>query len=114
MVKRRLIMTATALCVLFLTGCGLDTVAKVKADPYQFTKKSAHLAGIVTKSFGVMGYGIYEIEDATGKIFVVSRGRGVPGKGAKIELRGKVQNAFSIAGFDYGVVVMEESRKLHD
>ena len=103
-----------ALPLVLLTACDLDTVAEVKADPYKFTEKSAHLGGIVTKSYGALGYGFYELEDKTGKIFVVSQGRGVPGKGARIEVKGKVQNGFSFAGLDYGTVIMESGRKLHN
>jgi len=111
---RRALMTLVAvLPLLLLTACDLDTVAEVKADPFKFTEKNARLGGIVTRSYGALGYGFYELEDKTGKIFIVSQGRGVPGTGARIEVKGKVQNGFTFAGTDYGTVIMESDRKLH-
>jgi hypothetical protein len=101
------------LALIFLTACDLDTIAQVKNDPFKFEKKDAHLGGIVTQSFSVLGYGFYEVEDPTGKILVVSRGKGVPGKGAKVEIRGRAVNAFSFSGVDYGTVINESKRKLH-
>ncbi|RPI29476.1 MAG: hypothetical protein EHM61_01435 [Acidobacteria bacterium] len=112
--RKRILVVLAALPLLLLTACDLDTVAEVKGDPYKFTKDTAHLGGIVTKSYGVMGYGIYEIEDKTGKIFVVAEGRGVPARGTKVEVRGKAKNAFTFAGFDYGTVLLESDRKIHD
>jgi hypothetical protein len=100
--------------LLLLTACDLDTVAEVKGDPYKFTRKTARLGGIVTRSYGVMNYGIYEIEDKTGKIFVVAEGRGVPGTGARVEVKGRARNAFTFAGIDYGTVIIESNRKIHD
>jgi hypothetical protein len=110
---KRILVVLAALPLLLLTACNLDTIAEVKADPYKFTKETAHIAGIVTKSFGAMGYGIYELEDSTGKIYVVSEGGGVPGRGARVEVKGKAKNAFTFAGFDYGTVILESERKVH-
>lgn len=98
--------------VFLLAGCELDTIAEVKADPYRFQDKTAHLGGIVTRSYGALQYGVYEIEDRTGKIFVVSE-KGVPARGARIEVKGKAVNAFTLAGVDYGTVIRENSRKIH-
>ena len=111
--RRALMTLVAALPLLLLTACDLDTVAEVKADPFEFTSKDARLGEIVTQSIGALGYGLYELEDKTGKIWVISRGHGVPGKGAKIEVKGKVQNGFTFAGTDYGTVIMESDRKLH-
>jgi len=112
--RKRILVVIAALPLLLLTACDLDTIAEVKGDPYKFTRETAHLGGVVTKSFGAMGYGIYEIEDKTGKIYVVSEGGGVPGRGARVEIKGKAKNAFTFAGFDYGTVILESDRKVHD
>jgi hypothetical protein len=111
--QKRVLVVLMTLPLLLLTACDLDTVAEVKGDPFKFEKNNARLGGIVTRSYGVMGYGFYEIQDRTGTIFVVSQGRGVPGKGSKVEVKGKAKNAFVFAGMDYGTVLLEGSRKLH-
>ncbi len=111
--RKRILVVLAALPLLLLTACDLDTIAEVKSDPYKFTRETAHLGGVVTKSFGAMGYGIYELEDKTGKIYVVSERGGVPGRGARVEVKGKAKNAFTFAGFDYGTVIFESGRKVH-
>lgn len=111
---RTLLVTIATVSLLLLTACDMDTVADVRNDPSKFESKEAHLGGVVTKTLGVMGYGVYEIEDQTGKIFVVSQGRGVPGKGARVEVKGKSKSGFMFAGTDYGTVIVEASRKVRD
>lgn len=111
--RRRLLLFLAVLPLLILTACNLDTISQVKNDPFKYERETAHLGGVVTKTYGVMGYGIYEIQDQTGRIFVVSQGRGVPGKGARVEIKGHAKNAFTFAGMDYGTVIMESSRKIH-
>jgi hypothetical protein len=111
--RRVLAVAFSFFALLLLTACDLDTVAEVKHDPFKFEKRDAHLGGIVTESFSVLGYGFYQVEDPTGRIYVISRGKGVPGRGAKVEIRGKAINAFSLSGVDYGTVINESKRKLH-
>lgn len=101
-----------SLFALFLVACDLDTIQEVKDDPYRYENETARIGGRVTQQMSVLNYGIYEVEDATGTIFVVSQ-RGVPSRGARVEIKGNTVNAFSLAGIDYGTVLMEEDRKIH-
>jgi hypothetical protein len=111
--RKRILLAFLTLPLLLLTACDLDTIAEVKGDPFKFEKNTARVGGIVTRSYGVMGYGFYEVQDRTGTIFVVSQGRGVPGKGAKVEVKGNAKNAFVFEGMDYGTVLLEGTRKIH-
>lgn len=54
---------------------------------------------------------MYEIEDQTGKIFIVSE-KGAPSKGAVVEVKGNTRTAFNLSGIDYGTVIMENKRKV--
>jgi hypothetical protein len=110
--RLRFLLPVGLITFLFLTACDLNTVAEVRGDPHKFENKEARIAGVVTKSYGVMRYGFYELEDPTGKIFVVSHKHGVPGKGARVQVRGKVRQAFSFSGIDYGTALEESDRKL--
>lgn len=113
--KRRVLIYLAGLFLLLLTvACDLDTIEEVKADPYQFEKKEARIAGIVRQQYGALGQGVYELEDRTGKIWVYSGGRGVPSQGAKVEVKGHTKTAFSIPGLDLGLVLIENKRKLRD
>jgi hypothetical protein len=56
------------------------TIGRINADPSRFTNKTVRVSGTVTNSVGLMGKGGYQIEDATGRIIVIS-GKGVPPAG---------------------------------
>ena len=113
--KRRVLTGAAAvLLLLFTVACDLDTIEEVKADPYKYEQEEAHIGGIVRRQFAVLGYGLYEVEDQSGKIWVISRGGGVPSRGAKVEVKGHTRTAFSLSGVDYGTALEETDRKIHD
>ena len=73
------IVTAT---VLLLTACpSRTTINKINADPAKYKNKDVGIVGRVTDSYGVLGKGAYELDDGTGKIWVVTS-RDVPARGA--------------------------------
>ena len=55
--------------------------------------------GNVVQSYSVLGKGAYQVDDGTGKLWVVSD-KGVPRKGARVGVRGKIRD-----GFDLGHLV---------
>ncbi|MBI4447267.1 MAG: hypothetical protein HY645_15350 [Acidobacteria bacterium] len=99
--------------LLISSSCGGQTIAEIKADPYKYEKKEAHIAGVVKRSFAVLNMGFYELEDPSGAIYVITD-EGVPAKDSRVEVRGKTINAFSFAGQNYGTVIQESRRKLHN
>jgi hypothetical protein len=87
-----------------------ETISKILADPGRYQNKEVSIAGRVTDSYGALGRGIYEVDDGTGRIWVVTR-RGVPGRGARVGTRGRVYNGFSFEGRNYGTVLEETDRR---
>ncbi|HLM00349.1 MAG TPA: hypothetical protein VK400_04780, partial [Pyrinomonadaceae bacterium] len=53
--------------------------------------------------------GTYKIDDGTGEIWVVTQ-RGVPQKGARLKVKGKIQNGVTFNGTNYGLVLYEDDR----
>jgi hypothetical protein len=58
--------------------------------PQEYDGKTVQVEGTVTQSIGVLGTGAFEIDDGTGKIFVIARGQGVPREGAKTKAKGRL------------------------
>jgi uncharacterized protein (AIM24 family) len=54
-----------------------------------------------------MGQGIFQVDDGTGRIWVVSQNFGIPGNGAKVAVTGRVQQGVSFGGRNYGTVLMQ-------
>ncbi|HWP84850.1 MAG TPA: hypothetical protein VNN17_06650 [Terriglobia bacterium] len=97
---------------LFLTACeGITKISEVKNDPSKYRDKKVRVMGTVTTSLGVLSTGGYEIEDDTGKIFVVSN-QGVPAKGARVVVEGSVFTGAMVLGQAVGVAIKETSHQV--
>ncbi|HSW38387.1 MAG TPA: hypothetical protein VLL97_02715 [Acidobacteriota bacterium] len=105
------------LCLLALSGCEHKTINEILADPARYANKDVSVIGSVARSYSVLGRGAYEIEDGTGKLWVVSD-KGVPRQGAKIAVKGKIRDGFNLGSvvnlpeaFSSGLVMIETSHK---
>lgn len=96
---------AAACAALFATDIG-----KIKQDPRAFDGKQVTVSGEVQTTINVLGLGYYEIADNTGSIGVVTRGA-VPRKGERVRVKGKVDQAFAIAGKSLVVIVEGNGQK---
>ena len=89
-----------------LTGCSRTIhISDLLARPQEYSGKTVEVEGTVTQSLGVLGNGAYEIDDGTGKIFVIARGQGVPGQGAKTKAKGRFESVFSFLGRTVAAIV---------
>lgn len=100
--------------VFLLTACpSQTTISRINADPARYRNKEVVIVGTVRDSYGAMGQGAYEIDDGTGRLWVVTR-RGVPSRGARVGAKGRVYNGFNFGGRNYGTVLEETDRKWKD
>ncbi len=110
---RRALAPAFLLAVMLLAGCrpGMQTtdIKTLLDDPSRFDKQTVRIAGDVTKSIGIMGYGAYQVTDATGAIMVVTKENGAPREGAKVGVEGEFRSAFTL-GTETAAVIMEHNR----
>ena len=105
-----LILLAAAM--LLLAGCPpRESIAKINRDPGKYAGKEISIAGRVTSSFGAMGSGIFQIDDGTGTMWVLSGRYGVPASGAKIAVIGHIQEGFTLGGRGFGTVLKETERR---
>lgn len=73
--------------------------------PQEYDGKTVQVEGTVTQSAGVLGTGAFEIDDGTGKIFVIAQGQGVPREGAKTKAKGRFESVFSFLGRSMAAIV---------
>lgn len=73
--------------------------------PQEYDGKTVQVEGTVTQSAGVLGTGAFEIDDGTGRIYVIARGQGVPREGAKTKARGRFESLFSFLGRTMAAIV---------
>ena len=97
---------------LLLTACpSQETISRINADPGRYQNKEVGIVGTVTDSYGVLGNGAYEIDDGTGRLWVVTT-RGVPSRGSRVGTKGKVHTGFSFGGRSFGTVLQESDRRV--
>jgi hypothetical protein len=99
------------LAAMLLAGCAPMTIGRINADPSRFQNRTVHVSGTVTNSVGVLGKGGYQIDDGTGKIYVVS-GKGVPSSGSTVEVTGRVSPGVQVLGTPVGVAIREQSHRM--
>jgi hypothetical protein len=83
--------------LLVLVGCEQKTINQILADPHRYANREVGVTGNVVRSVSILGKGAYQIDDGTGKLWVISD-KGVPREGARIQAKGKIRDGFNLAG----------------
>ena len=109
--KKKLHLALPLIAALILVACESVKIADIKADPSRFRNKSVQVDGTVTISFGALSVGAYEIEDETGKLFVITS-QGVPSQGARVRVHGTVFSGAMVAGQAVGVAIRESKHEV--
>ena len=103
--------------VLVLVGCETKSINEIMADPQRYAHREVGVVGKVVRSVSVLGKGAYEVDDGTGKLWVVSD-KGVPREGARVGVKGKIRDGFNLGGLiklpevvRSGLVMIESEHK---
>jgi RecJ-like exonuclease len=96
---------------LLLVACERTRIGDITSDPGRFMNKEVSVAGHVTQSIGFLGKGIYQVDDGTGKLWVLAENRGVPSKGAMVGVKGRVTPTVTFMGINYATVMRESDRR---
>jgi hypothetical protein len=75
-------------------GCA-TRINSVLADPSKYRNREVKVSGTVLDSYAIAGRGAYQLEDGTGRLWVITD-RGVPRKGARVTARGVIREAFNL------------------
>jgi hypothetical protein len=115
--QRYALLTAVVLWALAMSGCEQKTINEIRAEPSRYANKEVSVVGTVTRSYSVLGKGVYEIEDGTGKLWIASE-KGVPREGAKVVVKGTIRDGYNLGSFiklpeaiSSGLVMIESSHK---
>lgn len=76
---------------LAMAGCATRSINSLLAEPSRYANRDVSVKGTVTHSVSLLGHGAYQIDDGTGTLWVVST-KGVPRKGARVRVTGKVRD----------------------
>jgi hypothetical protein len=99
------------LATLLLAGCPPRVkIGELAMNPGRYAGREISVAGNVSSSFGLMGVGAFQVDDGTGKIWVMSQNYGVPSKGARVGVKGRVIQGASLGGRALGLALQATDR----
>jgi hypothetical protein len=110
---RPVIFAALLVAALSTAALAKTSINKINADPGKYYNKKVSVEGTVTDSYGVLGQGAYEIDDGTGRIWVLAE-RAVPARGSYVEAKGHVITGFVYHGRNLAAAIQETGRKAKD
>jgi hypothetical protein len=110
--RKSLLTIFVTLVIVGLLGCPKErSISDVLADPNRYYNDDVVVTGTVVESWGLMGVGAFEIDDGTGKLWVLPGSKGIPGKGTRVSSKGRIQSGISLGGRSFAVVLRENDRK---
>jgi hypothetical protein len=117
---RRVALLILVVGAMSSAACASRTINQVLADPGRYRDRPVKLSGSVVDSYSLVGNGAYQIDDTTGRLWILSNS-GVPRKGARVSVTGTVREGFSLGSVgdrmklppavSTGIVLMESSHK---
>jgi hypothetical protein len=84
-------------------------VTDLQHNPGRYQNHTVSIEGVVTTSWGVPRASYYKVDDGTGELTVVSQGLQVPSRGARVRVRGRVDDVAVLGGRAFGLHLREES-----
>lgn len=110
----RLLATVTLTAAL-VAGCAARAVriAELKNEVERYEDKTVSVTGVVTSSFGIpfVPFQVYNLDDGTGEIMVLSRSDRAPTKGARLQVKGKLNEFAVFGGRSIGLHIEETDRR---
>ncbi len=88
-------------------GIGTTPIATVTENPTRHS--DVWIRGKVVNQVGVFGQGVYELQDTSGSIWVITN-QGIPAMNSTVTVRGKAQEGIVIGGRRFGVSLVEVER----
>lgn len=108
---------AVLVFALAMIGCEQKSINEIRADPGRYANKEVSVVGKVTRSFSLLGKGAYEVDDGTGKLWILSE-KGVPFQGARVAVKGTIRDGFNMGDLiklpdvvGSGMVMIESEHK---
>ena len=99
---------------LIVGGCALavrhPSVAELRYNPGRYYDHTVAVEGVVTSSWGIplAPFQMYKVNDGTGEVTVLAQHGRTPPSGARVKVRGKVEDMAVLGGRSLGLHIREE------
>ena len=110
------VLAVAVLSAFLISGCAARGVriAELKDQPTKYDDKTVSITGTVTNSWGIplVPFQLYNVDDGSGEITVLSRSGRTPARGTRVEVKGKINEFAVFGGRSVGLHIQEEDRKV--
>jgi hypothetical protein len=109
MVRASRLLAAAAFAV-FTAACATGaSIGQVKTNPGRYVDRNVTVHGTVTSSWGVplLPLKMFQVDDGTGEILVVTDDNRIPSRGARVRVTGKVGEFAMLGGRSIGLHLRE-------
>jgi DNA/RNA endonuclease YhcR with UshA esterase domain len=93
------------------SACALRSprIADIQYDHSRYLDRTVAVEGVVTSSWNVpfVPFALYKVDDGTGELTVVSRESRTPRKGARVRVKGKVEDIAALGDRSIGLHLEE-------
>jgi hypothetical protein len=98
--------------VVVLSGCAFATrpsIAELKGNPGRFHDKTVSVEGVVTSAWNVpfVPLKVYQLDDGTGQLTVVAQDENVPTQGARVKVKGRLEDVATLGGKNIGLHIRQ-------
>ena len=96
--------------VFALSGCSWHIhISEINDRPQEYKDKQVSIKGKVVETLSIpfVQKGMYQMDDGSGKIWIVSQTR-VPFRGEKVTVKGEVKTGVTIGKRTFGTVIVEK------
>ena len=107
------LMVAAATMSGACASVGSRSISEVQTNPGKFHDKTVTVEGVVTTSFGIplVPFKVFRVSDGSAEMLVISDEDRIPGKNARVRVRGEVQEFALLGGRSFGLHLREKSIK---
>jgi hypothetical protein len=113
--RRLALLLPVALTAVLSGACAARSasISELQANPGYYADREVSVTGVVTTAWGIplVPYKLYRVSDGQAEILVISDNRRTPGKGARVRVRGDVEEFALIGGRSLGLHLRERSLK---
>lgn len=99
---------------LVASACGITLrnprIAELRTNPARYQNRSVNIDGVVTTAWGapLTPFKYYKVDDGTGEVTVISQGYRMPTRGARVRVKGRVDELAVFGGQAVGLHLREE------
>ncbi len=107
-------LSLTLVLVATLSACAVSLrnphIADLRDNPGRYQNQTVSIDGVVTTSWGIplVPFRLYKVDDGTGEVTVVSQGNRMPTRGARVRVRGRVEDVGVFGGQAIGLHLRED------